>query len=205
MQRLSPLCLLLLGALAAGACGTSRLVERNQYGGTLALVGFDRQKAMENAHITMASHCGPGAYTVVSEGETVTGTQTQESDETKATKKGTVVRSGGSTTSNTTEWRIQYRCNNAPPGVAAFTGAPGQPPYGAPAQAPGYPPPQQPAPAGYPQQPYPQQPAPAGYPQQPYPGQPAPAGYPQQPYPQQPAPAYPQQPYPPPAPPQGPR
>jgi hypothetical protein len=190
MQR-STRWLLLLGLLAGSACGTSRLVERNQYGGTLALVGFDRQKAMQNAHVTMASHCGPGAYTIVQEGEHVTGSQTNERDETRKTKEGTVVKEGGTTTSNTTEWRIVYRCN-APGGVAqaAFT-QPGQP-YPPPPQ-PGYPPqgPYPPQPPQQPQYPYP--------PQAPYPPQP-----PQQPYPPQ-APQQPQYPYPPPPPPQAPR
>jgi hypothetical protein len=205
MKRPHTLCLFLLGALAGG-CGTSRLVERNQFGGTLALVGFDREKALQNAHLNMSSHCGPGAYTIVQEGETVVGSQTSEGDETSKTKDGKVVRSGGSKTTNMTEWRLSYRCNNAPPGApvpAAFAPptATAQP-YGPAPQGPaGYPAPQQP----YPQQPYPQQPYPQ-QPQAPYPGQPQQAyPQPQQPYPGQPAPqgpppGYPQYPAP-----QGPR
>jgi hypothetical protein len=169
MQRPIPLCLILLGALGAAACGTSRLVERNQYGGVLALVGFDRQKAMQNAHVTMASHCGPGAYTVVQEGETVVGQQTRETEEAGKTKEGKVRKEGGSQTTNMTEWRLTYRCNNAPGGpVPAAFAQPAQPYGPAPPQAPppGYPP-QQP----YPQQPYPPQAPAPGYPppQQPYP------------------------------------
>ena len=188
--------LLQLGLLAGAACGTARLVERNQYGGTLALVGFDRQKAMENAHVTMASHCGPGAYAVVQEGEHVTGSQTSERDEVRKTKEGTLVKEGGSSTSNTTEWRISYRCTGAAGAVvpAAFTQpAPTQPGY--PPPQPGYPPPQPGYPAPQPGYPPPQ----PGYPP-PQPGYPPPQPQqPQQPYPPQP-PQQPQYPTPPQAP-----
>ncbi len=202
MPRPNPLCLLLLGVLGAGACGTSRLVERNQYGGVLALVGFDRQKAMQNAHVNMASHCGPGAYTIFQEGETVVGSQTQESDEIRKTKQGTVVKDGGSKTTNMTEWRLHYQCTGpgaAGPTPAAF--APPAQPYGPPqAPPPGYPP-QQP----YPQQPYPPQPYPAQpYPQQPYPA-PAPAPYQGQGAPPVAPASYPQYPPPPAAPAPAPR
>jgi hypothetical protein len=198
MKRPLSVCLFVLGALAASGCGTSRMVERNQYGGTLALVGFDREKALQHAHLNMSSHCGPAAYTIVQEGETVVGSQTSEGDETSKTKDGKIVRSGGSKTTNMTEWRLSYRCNNAPPGAvmpAAY--APTQQPYGAPQMPPGYPAPQQP----YPQQPYPQQPYPqAPYPQQPQQPYPPAQPYPGQPAPQGPPPGYPQYPAP-----QGPR
>lgn len=197
MARPHILCLILLGALGAGACGSSRLVQRNQFGGVLALIGFDRTKAMQSAHLNMASHCGPGAYTIVQEGETVTGSQTRDSDETRKTKDGKLVRQGGSSTTNTTEWRVHYQCAAAPAGPvpAAFTTGPSPQPYGPvlpQGPVPGYPPPQQPYPQPYPQQPYPQQP---GYPpQQPYPGQPAPqAPAPPPGYPPAPAPSPPSQ------------
>ena len=64
--------LAVLAAMLLAACGTARYVNRTQYGGVIALEG-DRNKAMENAHQQMASHCGPGQYTIIREGETVVG------------------------------------------------------------------------------------------------------------------------------------
>jgi hypothetical protein len=123
-------CLGLVCVLFA-ACGTARLVNRNQYGGTLALEG-DRGKAMERAHQAMAAHCGPNNYTIVSEGETVVGQDSAASSETRQEKDGTVVQEAGQSTHDATEWRVAYQCNNAP--------APGPAPVGPPPPPPGPPP-----------------------------------------------------------------
>ena len=40
------------------ACGSARVIQRNQSGGVIELSG-DRGKAMEQANQEMAAHCGP--------------------------------------------------------------------------------------------------------------------------------------------------
>jgi hypothetical protein len=131
--------LLLIGGLVG--CGSARLVQRNQYGGVIALNG-DRNKAMEQANQMMAQHCGPGNYQVTSEGEVPVGTDTYSQsntnygESTRSNRSGTRsnTEGGATTTSGTstrtaTEWRIQYQCGQgagAPPpaGPAPGTGAP---------------------------------------------------------------------------------
>lgn len=145
----------LFAALCA-ACGSARLVQRNQYGGVIALNG-DRSKAMEQANNMMAQHCGPGNYDVVSEGEVPVGTDTMSrsdtnygeqsanNGQTSATQGGATTTSGTSTRT-ATEWRVQYQCRGAggppAPGPAAPMGpapAPGPAPdQGAGAPPPGY-------------------------------------------------------------------
>lgn len=109
------------------ACGTARIVNRNQYGGTIALEG-DRGKAMERAHQAMAAHCGPNNYTIVQEGETVIGTDSAASSETRQQKDGTVTQEAGSSTRDAVEWRVIYQCNNAPAGAPPAGGPPPPPP-----------------------------------------------------------------------------
>lgn len=135
-----------LASLAVG-CGYARLVNRTQTGGTFALEG-ERNKAMEDAAQQMAAHCR-GPYTVVYEGENVVGTDTSQSDETFVTKDGTVVKQGGKSTRQATEWRVQYVCGSVAP--AQYAQPPVNDPYG-----------QQPPPYGQPNDPYgaPQQPPP---------------------------------------------
>jgi hypothetical protein len=116
------------------ACGTARIVNRNQYGGTIALEG-DRNKAMERAHQAMSAHCGPNNYTIVSEGETVIGQDSAASSETVQHKDGTVTQEAGSSTRDAVEWRVVYQCGNAPAG-----GPPPGPPPGPPQPPPGPPP-----------------------------------------------------------------
>lgn len=116
------------------ACGTARIVNRNQYGGTIALEG-DRNKAMERAHQAMSSHCGPNNYTIVSEGETVIGQDSAASSETVQHKDGTVTQEAGSSTRDAVEWRVVYQCGNAPAG-----GPPPADPQGPPPPPPGPPP-----------------------------------------------------------------
>ena len=135
--------LVLMGALVG--CGSARLVQRNQYGGVIALNG-DRNKAMEQANQMMAQHCGPGNYQVTSEGEVPVGTDTYQQsntnygEQTQSNRSGTYQNTqGGSTTTSgqstrtATEWRIQYQCGQGagapPPGPApASGGAPPPPP-----------------------------------------------------------------------------
>lgn len=110
------------------ACGHARLVNRTQYGGTLALAGGDRGKAMEDAHRKMAEHCGPGNYTILREGETVIGQDTSAGSETRQEKDGTVVQEAGSSTRDAVEWRIEYQCGNVAPAPMGPTTPPGPPP-----------------------------------------------------------------------------
>jgi len=128
----------LLAALLA-ACGTARVVNRSQYGGTIALQG-DRNKAMEQAHQEMSAHCGPGNYTIVREGEVVVGQDQVARSDTDYDKQGEST-AASSSTRDAVEWRIEYQCGGAP--------APGPAPTAAPAPAaPGEPPP--PPPPGQP-------------------------------------------------------
>jgi hypothetical protein len=110
---------LLFGTLAA--CGSARVVERTQYGGTLALEG-DQNKASEDAHAQMQAHCR-GPYTIVREGEAVVGEQTDYVENTRDTRRGSRTR-GGAVTSDVTEWRITYQCGVANPGAAPPPAAP---------------------------------------------------------------------------------
>lgn len=118
------------------ACGTARIVNRNQYGGTIALEG-DRNKAMERAHEAMSTHCGPNNYTIVSEGETVVGTDSAASSETKQHKDGTVTQEAGQSTRDAVEWRVVYQCGGAPVGPPPEQQAPQGPPPPPPGPPPG--------------------------------------------------------------------
>jgi hypothetical protein len=134
-----------LGALAA--CGTARVIHRDQVGGVIELQG-DRGKAMEQANQEMSAHCGPNNWTITQEGEEAVGTDTftredQASDE-KTSKSGR--RSSTDTTTTQTQstrtavaWRVHYAC-----GAAAALGA-GGPPPGEPPPPPGANPPPPPA------------------------------------------------------------
>ena len=113
------------------ACGAARTVNRNQYGGTIALEG-DRNKAMERAHQQMTAHCGPNNYTIVSEGETVIGQDSAASSETVQHKDGTVTQEAGQSTRDATEWRVVYQCGNAPSGPPPQDQGPPPPPPGPP-------------------------------------------------------------------------
>lgn len=123
---------LLIVTLAA--CGSARLVRRDQAGGTYALEG-NREKAMEAAQQEMARHCGPAGYQIVSEGEVVIGQDTSYGENTEygentqsnpsgtnSSTQGGSSTSGGSSTRNATEWQVVYQCGGAapaapPPGV----------------------------------------------------------------------------------------
>ena len=140
---------LLLSALVA-ACGSARVIQRTQYGGTIALQG-DRGKAMEQAHKEMGAHCGPGNYSIIQEGEEVVGTDTvarsdtdygedtayaegtQNSGDSSSTAGGSSTRGGSSTqaassTRDAVEWRVHYQCGGAPAGAPGPGPAPGGPP-----------------------------------------------------------------------------
>jgi hypothetical protein len=135
---------LFIGSLMAlAACGTARVIHRDQVGGVIELQG-DRGKAMEQATQEMGAHCGPNNWTITQEGEEAVGTDTfvredQATDE-KTSKSGR--RQSTDTTTTQTQstrtavaWRVHYAC-----GGAAAVGA-GGPPPGEPPPPPGANPP----------------------------------------------------------------
>lgn len=113
---------LFLAALAA--CGSARMVEQTQYGGTFALEG-DRNKAMEAAMREMARHCGPNNFTIVRQGEVPVGTNSAARTDTYANPDGTVTQQSGGATRTVVEWRVEYQCGN---GAGAPQPQPGPPP-----------------------------------------------------------------------------
>src|SRR5262245_10627014 len=137
---------LLIGSLMAlAACGTARVIQRNQVGGVIELQG-DRGKAMEQANQEMAAHCGPGNFTITQEGEEAIGTDTfsredQESD-TKTSRSGRKQSTDTTTTQTQSTrtavaWRVHYACG----GAAMGPGGPPPPPGAAPPPPPGAAPP----------------------------------------------------------------
>ena len=122
--------------VALAACGSARVIQRNQTGGVIELSG-DRGKAMEQANADMASHCGPNNFTIVQEGEEAVGTDTYQQantqDQTSRSGRTTTETTTGQTSTRTaTAWRVHYQCNGAggpPPGGAPPPGGP--PPAGA--------------------------------------------------------------------------
>ena len=121
---------LFVGAvMTLAACGSARVLQRTQTGGTIELQG-DRGKAMEQANQEMAAHCGPNNFTITQEGEEAIGTDTvaqeQQSTDSKTSRSGR--RSATDTTTTQTQstrtamaWRVHYSC-----GVAAGGPPPGQ-------------------------------------------------------------------------------
>lgn len=75
--------------MVASACGTARIVQRNDHGGTIELDG-SREQAMDRANDVMAAHCGEGNFSILTEGR-----------EPVATKPGTTV------------WRVHYACGGS--------------------------------------------------------------------------------------------
>ena len=136
--------------LALAACGSVRVIQRTQTGGVIELQG-DRGKAMEQANSAMASHCGPGNFTITQEGEEAVGTDTYTREDTSAasqtSRNGRRTEAGSTTTGaqstrTATAWRVHYQCNGAggPPPPPAPGGAPpppGDPAGGAPPPPPG--------------------------------------------------------------------
>ncbi len=113
------------------ACGSARVIQRNQGGGVIELSG-DRGKAMEDANGQMASHCGPNNWQITQEGEEAIGTDTVVREDSSASRSGRhQTTTGQESTRTATAWRIHYQCNGAggpPPGPPP--GPPGGPPPG---------------------------------------------------------------------------
>jgi hypothetical protein len=79
--------------------GEARVVQRTQAGGVIELEG-GRQAAMRQAQTEMESHCGPGNFTIVQEGEESIGNDTLAA-----------AGNSQSTTRTATAWRVHYECN----------------------------------------------------------------------------------------------
>jgi hypothetical protein len=132
--------LFIIGVLGGvlGACGSARVIQRNQSGGVIELEG-DRGKAMEQANQEMAAHCGPNNYQIVQEGEEAIGTDTfvREDTSTDSATSRSGRRSASDTTTTgqqstrtATAWRVHYQCAGAAGGPPAM--GPGGPPEGPP-------------------------------------------------------------------------
>lgn len=128
------------------ACGSARVIQRNQSGGVIELSG-DRGKAMEQANQEMAAHCGPNNYQITQEGEEAIGTDTVMQEDTaqdsRTSRSGRRSSTDSSTTQTTstrtaTAWRVHYQCNGA--GGPPPAGPPGPPPGGDPGAPPPPPP-----------------------------------------------------------------
>ena len=126
------------------ACGSARVIQRNQSGGVIELSG-DRGKAMEQANSEMSAHCGPNNYQITQEGEEAIGTDTVVQEDTaqdsRSSRSGRRSSTDTSTTQQTstrtaTAWRVHYQCNGAGGGPP-----PGPGPGGDPGGDPGAPPP----------------------------------------------------------------
>lgn len=134
------------------ACGSARVIQRNQAGGVIELSG-DRGKAMEQANQEMTAHCGPNNYQITQEGEEAIGTDTYVREDTSSDSASS--RSGRRSSSDTTTtgqqstrtataWRVHYQCAGAaggPPPGGMPPGGPGGPPPGPPQGDPNGPPP----------------------------------------------------------------
>lgn len=136
---------LLLATLAA--CGSAKIIHRDQYGGVVELQG-DRSKAMEQANQLMNQHCQAQGVTIVSEGEEAIGTDTytreDTSDQSHVSRNGRHAQNDSTTTGQqstrtATAWRIHYACGAQ--GAAPPPGAGGPPPGDPNGQPPGGPPP----------------------------------------------------------------
>ena len=125
---------LIVGSIMSlAACGTARVIHRDQVGGVIELQG-DRGKAMEQASQEMAAHCGPNNFTIVQEGEEAIGTDTftreDQATDSKTSKSGRRSATDSTTTAQqstrtATAWRVHYQC-----GGAAAAGGPPPPPPG---------------------------------------------------------------------------
>jgi hypothetical protein len=134
--------------IVLAACGSARVINRNQNGGVIELSG-DRNKAMEQANSEMSAHCGPNNFTITQEGEEAIGTDTFSREDTAADQSTSrngrhtsadSTTTGQQSTRTATAWRVHYACNGAggpPPGGTAA----GEPPPPPPGPGPGGPPP----------------------------------------------------------------
>ncbi len=99
---------------AIGCGGSYRVVEKTGTGGVVALP--NQQTPRDNVEQYLKAQC-PAGYDVQKESEAVIGetTQTREEGSAHATKGGGIRSSSASASSTTqkTEWRIEYKCKDA--------------------------------------------------------------------------------------------
>jgi|ERR1700733_10737896 hypothetical protein len=89
-------------AVAAGGCGTARMIHQDQEGGVIQLDG-DRDNAIRNAVELMALQCGANNFHLVSQGDEPVGTSlTTTSRDGSASEVRPVMA-----------WRIHYLCGSA--------------------------------------------------------------------------------------------
>ncbi len=80
-------------------------------GGEIAVFPQNDLEARGKAQTLMADNCRPKKFKIVEEGEVVTGQSTQQQAQVNPNKyTGGATASGSTYTTNTTEWRIKYRC-----------------------------------------------------------------------------------------------
>lgn len=132
--------------IVLGACGSARVIQRNQNGGVIELSG-DRGKAMEQANSEMSAHCGPNNWQVVQEGEEAIGTDTfvredtsSDSAQSRSGRRSSTdtTTTGQQSTRTATAWRVHYQCNGAGGPPPAGPGGPPPAGPGAPPPPPGY-------------------------------------------------------------------
>ena len=109
--------LTILAIITLAACGTARLVHRDQGGGVIELQG-DHGKAMEQANEEMAAQCGPDNFTIMEEGEEATDTDTRAEQATGSSRSRHGSRSAADATTATeqttrTALRVHYQCGGA--------------------------------------------------------------------------------------------
>lgn len=128
--------------VGASGCfwGRAELIRQHQTGGEIRLVGNDRNKGMQDAHQKMAAHCGPGNYSIVSQGEVVIGQDTfrrQDSEGEAHAHQGSAYGRGSeqevTSTRNATEWQVKYQCGGGQ-APAPQPAGPTEPPPPAPGQ-----------------------------------------------------------------------
>lgn len=105
-------------------CASARVVSSMPgEGGTIAIAkGFKGDEAEANARSIMERNCSPKKVKIKKEGEVVIGTQTNVKEDTNLatqnkqknfttnTSTANVSRSGQSTTTNISEWQVEYIC-----------------------------------------------------------------------------------------------
>lgn len=110
-------------SFAACAYGRANLIHRDMYGGVLALEG-QQSEAMKDAQQQMMMHCG-GPYHIVSEDAVSVGQTTGQAAESRPTYYGPGTQhQSQTTTTEVREYRLTYRCGNAPPPQGAPVATP---------------------------------------------------------------------------------
>ena len=99
--------------------GRAEMVKRSKEGGVLALKG-DRDKAMEDAKLQMASNC-PGGYEIVGEEMAKVGEKTEGVEDTQFGKRSSE-KNTESVTSEVQEYRITYECQGSDSSTATAGG-----------------------------------------------------------------------------------